>query len=65
MLQCLEILRLVSREFEMSDEFWETAPLPYNEFVLGVGGSAHFIRYMRLWNIQREKKSKDMNRLTT
>lgn len=37
----------------------------YNEFVLGVGGSAHFIRYMRLWNIQREKKSKDMNRLTT
>ena len=35
MLQCQDTLRLVSREFEMSDEFWETALLPYNEFVLG------------------------------
>lgn len=61
MLHCLDTLRLMSRGAERVMNLGNA----YNEFVLGVGGSAHFIRYMRLWNIQREKKSKDMNRLTT
>ena len=45
MLQCLDALRLVSREFEMSDELWETAPLPYNELILGdFGVVARFLK---------------------
>ena len=43
MLQCIETLRLVSREFEMSDEFWVTALLPYHEFVFGDGLSSSFL----------------------
>lgn len=35
MLQQKKTLRLVSGGAEMSDDFWETAPLPYNELALG------------------------------